>query len=62
MPLALDAEVLHLIEGRALMGRGIGHLDCHLLQSCLLAQARLWTRDRRLRQVAEDFGVGMAMA
>jgi predicted nucleic acid-binding protein len=62
LPVALDEEVLQLVEGRALMGRGIGYLDAHLLAACLLARARLWTRDRRLRQMAEDFGVGMAMA
>jgi predicted nucleic acid-binding protein len=43
------------------MGRCISYLDCHLLTACLLAQARFWTRDRRLRQVAEDLGVGVAM-
>jgi predicted nucleic acid-binding protein len=62
VPIALDTEVLHLIEARALMGRGIGYLDSHLLTTCLLAQVRLWTRDRRLRKVAEDLGVGVPMA
>jgi predicted nucleic acid-binding protein len=61
VPVARETEVLHLIESRALMGRGISYLDCHLVTSCLLAQDRLWTRDRRLRQVAEDLGVGVAM-
>jgi predicted nucleic acid-binding protein len=31
VPVASDAEALHLIERRALMGRGIGYIDVHLL-------------------------------
>lgn len=45
---ASDAEVLSFIEGRNLMGRGIGYLDAHLLASAALETVRLWTRDRRL--------------
>lgn len=62
LPVAFDGEVLQLIEARALMGRGIGYLDAHLLASALISNARLWTRDRRLRQVADDLAVGVARA
>ena len=54
-PMATDAEALDFIERRALMGRGIGYIDVHLLASVVLAgSARLWTRDQRLAAVAED--------
>ena len=54
-PIATDPEVLGLIERRALMGRGIGYIDVHLLASAALADlGRLWTRDRRLAAVAAE--------
>ena len=54
-PTATDPEVLDMIERRALMGRGIGYIDMHLLASTVLAaDARLWTRDRRLARVAAE--------
>lgn len=54
-PLATDPEVLDLIERHALMGRGMGYIDAHLLASVALAgTARLWTRDKRLAAVAAD--------
>ena len=53
--MATDAEALDFIERRALMGRGIGYIDVHLLASVVLAgSARLWTRDQRLAAVADD--------
>lgn len=54
-PTATDPEVLGLIERRALMSRGIGYIDIHLLASAALADVgRLWTRDRRLAAVASE--------
>ncbi len=54
-PTATDPEVLGLIERRALMGRGIGYIDAHLLASAALADVgRLWTRDRRLVAVTAE--------
>lgn len=54
-PVATDTEVLAFIERRALMGRGIGYIDAHLLASVTLDRsARLWTRDKRLAAVAGD--------
>ena len=53
MPTATHAEALEFLERPALMGRGIGLVDVHLLASAALAvPARLWTRDRRLAAVA----------
>jgi len=54
-PTATDPGVLVLIESRALMGRGIGYIDVHLLASTALADdARMWTRDRRLAAAAAE--------
>jgi predicted nucleic acid-binding protein len=60
-PLATDPEALNYIERRALMGRGIGYVDVHLLASVALAgAARLWTRDKRLTAVAADLKLAYA--
>jgi predicted nucleic acid-binding protein len=54
-PVATDTEAMDFSEQRALMGRGIGYIDVHLLASVALAgTARLWTRDRRLAVVAAE--------
>lgn len=54
-PVASDEEVLFFIERNMLMGRGIGYVDAHLLAAVTLGGSmHLWTRDRRLRSVAES--------
>ncbi|UTV59910.1 type II toxin-antitoxin system VapC family toxin [Burkholderia arboris] len=56
--LATSGEVADWIERERLYGRGCGAVDCTLLASVLLTPStRLWTRDRRLTQLAEQFGV-----
>ena len=51
-------EVRRLIERKALYSRGIGYSDVHLIASVLLTpDAILWTRDRRLRVVAESLKI-----
>ena len=55
---ASEAEVLALIRNRFLDGSGIGYVDAHLLASTQLTpETSLWTRDKRLRRVAEAIGV-----
>ena len=54
---ATTREVLHLIDSRQLIERGIGYLEAQLLASCLLEAARLWTRDQPLRTVAAELGL-----
>jgi predicted nucleic acid-binding protein len=57
---ATDAEVLSFIASQALVGRGIGYVDVHLLAAVRLAAgAELWTKDNRLRRVAEELGLAM---
>lgn len=53
-------EVLFFIERHKLMGRGIGYTDACLLASATLSGARLWTRDKRLADIAENLGCGYA--
>jgi len=57
---ASDDEVLLFIEQRRLMGLGIGYIDAHLLvATALTADARLWTRDKRLATAAHRLGLGV---
>ncbi|MCA1788814.1 MAG: type II toxin-antitoxin system VapC family toxin [Thioalkalivibrio sp.] len=50
---ASEEEVLFFIERNALMGRGIGYVDAHLLAAVALGgSTHLWTRDKRLQSVA----------
>jgi predicted nucleic acid-binding protein len=62
LPRAREAqhdEVLAMVEGRRLMGLGLGYVDMHLLAaSALTPSAKLWTRDKRLAQAARRLGLG----
>jgi predicted nucleic acid-binding protein len=50
-------EVLRFIESHVLHGKGIGYVDVHLLASVALTEgARIWTRDKKLRLVAQMLG------
>ena len=56
-----DGEVLHFIHRHALFGRGVGYVDAHLLASAALtAGSTLWTRDRRLHDVAARLSLAAA--
>lgn len=60
---ASPEEVLTFIERHGLHGRGIGYVDVHLLASvALMPDARLWTRDSRLRKNAESLGCAHAQS
>jgi predicted nucleic acid-binding protein len=54
---ATQAELMSLIESAKLAGSGIGFVDAHLLAGCRLSAAMLWTRDKRLRAMAEALGL-----
>ena len=45
-------EVMGFIRARKLYGRGIGHVDAHLLAAAAIDRCQLWTRDGRLRELA----------
>jgi len=56
------AEVLYFIERNDIFGAGIGYVDAHLLiATTLTADVRLWTRDKKLRTVAERLAISAAM-
>ncbi len=59
---ALDhSTVLSYIESLNLMGRGIGFVDAHLISSVLENKPTLlWTRDKRLKTIAEDLGIAFS--
>ena len=50
-------DVVALVEGRNLHGRGVGWIDVHLLASALVSRLSLWTADPRLSAVAGELGV-----
>ncbi|MEZ0326179.1 MAG: type II toxin-antitoxin system VapC family toxin [Fimbriimonas sp.] len=54
------SEVVAFVSARRLNGLGIGWIDAHLLASCLVAGAKLWTADAALISVAESLGIGFA--
>lgn len=57
---ALDSDVLILIERNELFGKGIGFIDAHLLASARICNARIWTTDKRLHQIAINLGLADA--
>lgn len=55
---ASDSEVLALIDRHALMGRGVGLVDVHLLAAAMLTpETLLWTHDKRLANVASELSI-----
>jgi predicted nucleic acid-binding protein len=51
------SDVLEFIELQNLMGRGIGIVDITLLFAAYTHQIELWTEDKRLKKVAQDFNL-----
>jgi predicted nucleic acid-binding protein len=52
------SELRLMIEARRLYNMGIGLTDAHLIASVLIdAPTLLWTKDKRLRKLAEGLGV-----
>jgi len=61
--MAQMSEVRHAIEARRLYSLGIGLTDAHLIASVFLnSSTLLWTRDKRLRKVAEGLGIHAGLA
>ena len=57
-PLHDHDDVIDWIESERLMGRGIGFIDAHLLYSTLRRPGtRLWTHDKNLERLADEFDV-----
>ncbi|MGA2539734.1 MAG: PIN domain-containing protein [Terracidiphilus sp.] len=54
---ATDNEVLFFIDRHRIAGKGVGYLDMHLLAAAALGGLKIWTRDRRLDEVAKSLGL-----
>lgn len=55
---AQSSEVRQMIEARCLYSQGIGLIDAHLIAATYLnPPTLLWTKDKRLRAVAERLGI-----
>ena len=54
---ATDDEVLYFIGRHKIMGRGIGYIDAHLLTATAIHSALIFTRDKRLQEIAEELGL-----
>ncbi len=62
VPLAETDELFRLLELRKLFNKGIGVTDLHLIASVLFGKTlSIWTRDRRLGEIAEEFGLRAAI-
>ena len=60
LPMAAAArheEVLIFIERHALMGKGLGWIDTHLLASAFLIKVPLWTLDKSLDRISSSLGL-----
>ncbi|MFT4279465.1 MAG: VapC toxin family PIN domain ribonuclease [Rhodopseudomonas sp.] len=56
--IAVPEEVLRLVSRAELGGSGIGYVDAHLVASTLLTpEARLWTRDKKLKAVTDRLSI-----
>lgn len=63
VPVAETDEMFSLLELRKLYSRGIGVTDLHLIASALFDKSlSIWTRDRRLGDIAEEFGLRAAFS
>ena len=63
LPTVFTREVLLLIETKQLYSRGIGLIDAHLLASTLISpDTRLWTADKRLQEIAGEFGIAYSVS
>lgn len=55
---ATHAEVIRLVGERKLFGLGIGYVDAHILAALRLTPTSLlWTRDKRLSEVADRLNI-----
>jgi len=45
-------EVIFFINKHKLYGKGLGFIDCHILASVYMHGFKLWTKDKKLKQLA----------
>jgi predicted nucleic acid-binding protein len=62
VPVATPEEVLYLVEQERISSRGIGYVDASLLAAARLQPGvTIWTRDKRLRKIAEELAVAAVL-
>ena len=62
IPCADEAEVLYLIESAGLGGTGIGYVDAQILAAARLAPGTvIWTRDKRLLNIARQLSLAAGL-
>lgn len=62
-PVAKTEELFGLVELRELSRRGIGITDLHLIASALFDRSiSIWTRDRRLGEIADELGLRLGIS
>lgn len=62
VPVATPDEVFYLIEQQQLFSRGIGYVDASLLASAKLQPGvTLWTRDKRLKKIADELALAAVL-
>jgi len=59
VPRIEDDEILFFIDKHSLAGRGLGLIDIHLLAASQMSRHPIWTKDKRLKAVAEDTGLDL---
>ena len=47
-------EIIYFVEQNRLYGIGLGYIDVHLLASCIIDNAKLYTHDRKLKKAAKE--------
>jgi predicted nucleic acid-binding protein len=63
VPVATPEETFFLIERERLFNRGIGYVDTSLLASARLQPGiKIWTRDKRLKSVADELGLSATLS
>ncbi|MGN6233879.1 MAG: type II toxin-antitoxin system VapC family toxin [Trinickia sp.] len=62
VPVATPDEVFYLIEQQRLFSRGIGYVDASLLASAKLQPGvTIWTRDKRLKKIADELALAAVL-
>ena len=51
-------EVMKFIEDHALLGKGLGYIDIHLIASAILTEIPVWTVDKKLNEISSKLGIG----
>lgn len=54
---ASQHEVMTMIDKNNLAGKGVGWIDMHLLASCLIEHASLWSLDKSLQKLSRELGI-----